>query len=425
MEGRLHTDAYRIIADALQAGEHGSESLTEALRVASAQISPVSASLSSRTICQECGHSADDQAIQCSVLEIEPPASDIDPLTASYEDYAAALSEAAYYTRILILPPDGSPVFNFRLLSDKLSASYLQTSITTTLRLPPDTTLAALSIDKEVIGLTDIFTIEDDGDQDRSSNLERYCRLNFGANHCLIIVPMLPEEIPEHNRRDVLVDIFVADSPENISIPLVVDSDELDTIAETIRKRLALFYSDGIVRDSVLSPSTILSLTPTTEYSFKCVVSFDSSIDRSARSCDFCAVLRSSPRVIPTVKHTLTDCIENTLKETIDPTLVCPNCRARGSVVLQKTLLSLGKVLPVLILNTTSCVLLQDTVAFDSVQHTVALAVLQASSGELAVALNVKNQAWSINGEARSIAELQHLSCVFFISVEKQVLQED
>lgn len=165
-------------------------------------------------------------------LEIETPALDADPLTASREGYAAALSETAYYTRVLVLPPNGSPIFNFRLLSTKLSAAYLQELITSTLELPPDTPLAALSIDKEIIGLADIFAEEDDtGDQDRSASLERYCRLNFGANHCLIVAPVLPEELPTDDRKDVIVDIFIQGSPESVSIPLIVCPESLDNIA--------------------------------------------------------------------------------------------------------------------------------------------------------------------------------------------------
>ncbi|EFO61815.1 Hypothetical protein GLP15_2153 [Giardia lamblia P15] len=426
MKGCFRPDVSGIVATALQACKRSHGNVVEMLHSVSAQISPVSGSLSSQTICQECGHSTDSQTVQYSLLEIETPAVDADPLTASHENYAVALSETAYYTRVLVLPPHGSPIFNFRLLSSKLSATYLQNLITSTLRLPPGTPLAALSIDKEIIGLADIFAEDDDtSDQDRSASLERYCRLNFGANHCLIVAPVLPEELPTGNKRDVVVDIFIQDSAESVSIPLIVCSDNLDSVVEIVRRRLALFYSDEAVRNSILSQDTLLSLTLTTECSFKCVVHFDASINPAARSHDLCSVFRSSPRVFPVMQYTLKDCIENFLKERLEVSLVCPNCRAKGSMVVQKTLVNQGKILPVLILNSASHILLQDIIAFDSSQYTVVLAILQDDSGELLVANKMDDQLWSIDGETRSLAELQSLSCVFFTSIEKRVSQED
>lgn len=425
MERYLLLDASEIAATALRACRQNHGNVVEALHSVSAQVSPVSGSLSSQTTCQECGYSADPQIVQYSLLEIETPALDADPLTASREGYAAALSETAYYTRVLVLPPNGSPIFNFRLLSTKLSAAYLQELITSTLELPPDTPLAALSIDKEIIGLADIFAEEDDtGDQDRSANLERYCRLNFGANHCLVVAPVLPEELPTDDRKDVVVDIFIQGSPESVSIPLIVCPESLDNIARIVRQRLVLFYPDGAARNSILSQSTLLSLTPTTECSLKCVVSFDASVSPTARSHDLCSVFRSSPRVFPVMQYTLKDCIENFLKEKLEPSFVCPNCKATGSIMVQKTLINQGKILPILILNSASHILLQDTVAFDSLQHTVVLAVLRDGSGELLVANRVDTQLWSIDGETRSLAELQSLSCVFFIAVEKHISKE-
>lgn len=92
--------------------------------------------------------------------------------------------------------------------------------------------------------------------------------------------------------------------------------------------------------------------------------------------------------------------------------------------MVQKTLINQGKILPTLILNSASHILLQDTVAFDSLQHTVVLAVLRDGSGELLVANRVDTQLWSVDGETRSLAELQSLSCVFFIAVEKHISKE-
>lgn len=419
-----------IIENAIQTSNHSLDSVSEALRSVAAQISPISGFISSQFTCQECGYSIDDQAVQCSILEIEAPVLDADPLVVSHGEYAAALSEAAYYTRILVLPPDSSSIFNLRILSAKLSATYLQALITDILKLPLDTPLAALSIDKEIIGLADIFLEEDDlNNQDRTANLERFCRLNFGANHCIIITPMLAEEVSADNRKDVLVDIFINGSMASVSIPLIISSDRLNDIAELIRRRLVLFYSDKTVRDSILSQSTLLDLIPTTEYSFKCVVSFDASIDPSAQNCDFCAVFRSSHRVHPILQYTLKDCMEYFLKEKIDSSLVCQNCRVKGSVMVQKKLTNPGKILSAMVSTSTSTstshILLQDIIELDSSQHTVVLAVLLSSSGELAVAVSAENQMWRINGEIHNIIELQQFSCIFFIGVDKEASAED
>lgn len=426
MKVHLRPDAFNLIEATLQTNDHSLESLAEAFRSVSIQISPISGFVSTQFICHECGHSIDHQAIQCSVLEIEAPTLDIDPLLVSHKEYFAALSEAAYYTRILVLPPNGSSIVNLRLLSTKLSATYLQTLIPSMLDLPTDTPLAALSIDKEIVGLVDIFADDDDiNNQDRTANLERFCRLNFGANHCIIIVPILAEEVSMDNTKDVIIDIFINSSAASISIPLIINPDKLDNLDKIIRKRLALFYSNTTVRDSILSQNVLLDLIPTSEYSFKCVVSFDASTDLSILDCDFCAVFRSCTRVYPTLQYTLKDCIEYFLKEKVDSSLTCQNCNTKGSVFVQKRLTNLGNTLSVMILNHTSHILLQDIIDLDSVQHTVVLAVLLSSSGEFVVAHNKMNQMWSIKENIYSLTELQRFSCVFFISVEKQTLAED